>query len=42
MSEVKRKEVLAALQKLGCQDEDGKEWDLNQGELENYRCCIRN
>ena len=42
LSEVKREEVLATLQKLGCQDEDGKERDLNQGELENYRCCIRN
>ena len=41
LSEVKREEVLAALQKLGCQDEDGKERDLNQGELENYRKLLQ-
>ena len=38
MSEAKRPEVLAALQILGCQDEDGREQELQEGELGNYRC----
>ena len=41
LSEAKRQEVLAALQILGCQDEAGREQELQEGELDNYRCCNR-